>query len=255
MTAEALMELGFNKRMATILSLLDEVPDNVQSRQNVELLKQCVDLNTLKEPLSGILIFLTREYETNLFMMSVPEKYGFTPQERKKYLSNPFNWEYECDLKEELDEQLQQIFTDEEKRMSIYRKLYLKGAWQACSVIPVSYTHLDVYKRQVTGKGMSTNVKANRNGAFSVRVFMDDAGTETYTLTAKAEGCAQSSTDITLTREWTEKELIAQFRQKMISVTYKELIKEDVYKRQVVNTAVLDADNLIADAVAQQVDR
>ena len=135
MTAEALMELGFNKRMATILSLLDEVPDNVQSRQNVELLKQCVDLNTLKEPLSGILIFLTREYETNLFMMSVPEKYGFTPQERKKYLSNPFNWEYECDLKEELDEQLQQIFTDEEKRMSIYRKLYLKGEWRACSVI------------------------------------------------------------------------------------------------------------------------
>ena len=73
---------------------------------------------------------------------------------------------------------------------------------------------------------MSTNVKANRNGAFSVRVFMDDAGTETYTLTAKAEGCAQSSADITLTREWTEKELIAQFRQKMISVTYKELIKD-----------------------------
>ena len=135
MTAEALMELGFNKRIAAILSLLDEVPDNVQSRQNVELLKQCVDLNTLKEPLSGILVFLTREYETNLFMMSVPEKYGFTPQERKKYLSNPFNWEYECDLKEELDEQLQQIFTDKEKRMSIYRKLYLKGEWRACSVI------------------------------------------------------------------------------------------------------------------------
>ena len=135
MTAEALVELGFNKRMATILSLLDEVPDNVQSRENIKLLGQCVDLNTLKEPLSGILVFLTREYETNLFMMSVPEKYGLTPQERKKYLSNPFNWEYECDLKEELDEQLQQIFTDKEKRMSIYRKLYLKGEWWACSVI------------------------------------------------------------------------------------------------------------------------
>ena len=135
MTAEALAELGFNKRMATILSLLDEMPNHAQLRQNVELLKQCVDLNTLKEPLSGILVFLSREYETNLFMMSVPEKYGFTPQERKKYLSNPFNWEYECVLKEELDEQLQQIFTDKEKRMSIYRKLYLKGAWRACSVI------------------------------------------------------------------------------------------------------------------------
>lgn len=135
MKAEEFVELGFNKRMATSLSLLDEIPNHAQFRQNIELLKQCVDLNTLKEPLSGILVFLTREYETNLFMMSVPEKYGFTPQERKKYLSNPFNWEYECDLKEELDEQLQQIFTDKEKRMSIYRKLYLKGEWRACSVI------------------------------------------------------------------------------------------------------------------------
>ena len=135
MKAEELVELGFNKRMATILSLLDELPDNMQIRQNIKLLGQCVDLNTLKEPLSGILVFLSREYETNLFMMSVPEKYGFTPQERKKYLSNPFNWEYECDLKEELDEQFQQIFTDKEKRMSIYRKLYLKGEWRACSVI------------------------------------------------------------------------------------------------------------------------
>ena len=71
MTAEALMELGFNKRIAAILSLLDEVPDNVQSRQNVELLKQCVDLNTLKEPLSGILIFLTREYDTTLNLKDI----------------------------------------------------------------------------------------------------------------------------------------------------------------------------------------
>ena len=135
MTAEALIELGFNKRMATILSLLDELPDNMQIRQNIKLLGQCVDLNTLKEPLSGILIFLTRPYETNLFMISIPEKYEFTRQERERYLSNPFNWEYECDLSEELDEQFQQIFTDKEKRMSIYRKLYLKGEWRACSVI------------------------------------------------------------------------------------------------------------------------
>ena len=78
----------------------------------------------------------------------------------------------------------------------------------------------------ITGKGMSTNVKANRNGVFSIRVFMDDAGTETYTLTAKADGCAQSSVAVTLTREWTEKELITQFRQKMIAVSYKDLAKD-----------------------------
>lgn len=78
----------------------------------------------------------------------------------------------------------------------------------------------------VTGKGTSANVKANKNGAFSVRIFMDDAGTETFTLRAKADGCAQTTATITLTREWTEKEMIAQFRQKMVSVTYKELAKE-----------------------------
>ena len=83
MKAEEFVELGFNRRMATSLSLLDEIPNHAQFRQNIELLKQCVDLNTLKGPLSGILVFLTRQYETNLFMMSVPEKYGFTPQERK----------------------------------------------------------------------------------------------------------------------------------------------------------------------------
>lgn len=138
MTKETLMELGFNKRMATILSLLDEVPDNMQIRENIKLLGQCVDLNKLNGPLSGILIFLTRSYETNLFMISIPEKYEFTPQERKRYLSNPFDWEYEYDLSEELDEQFQKIFTDKEKRMLIYRKLYLKGIRQECDVIRAS---------------------------------------------------------------------------------------------------------------------
>ena len=78
----------------------------------------------------------------------------------------------------------------------------------------------------IDGKGMNTNVKAGKNGGFSVRVFMSEAGTETFTLRAKADGFAQSTRSITLTREWTQRELIAQFRQKMIALDYDELAKK-----------------------------
>ena len=78
----------------------------------------------------------------------------------------------------------------------------------------------------IDGKGMNTNVKAGKNGVFSVRVFMGEAGTETFTLRAKADGFAQTTRSITLTREWTQRELIAQFRQKMIALDYDELAKK-----------------------------
>ena len=78
----------------------------------------------------------------------------------------------------------------------------------------------------IEGKGMNTNVKAGKNGGFSIRVFMNEAGTETFTLRAKADGFAQTTRSITLTREWTQRELIAQFRQKMIALDYDELAKK-----------------------------
>lgn len=66
----------------------------------------------------------------------------------------------------------------------------------------------------IDGKGTNTNVKAGKNGAFAVRVFMEEAGTETFTLRVKAEGFAQTTRTITLTREWTQREQIAQFRRR-----------------------------------------
>ena len=80
----------------------------------------------------------------------------------------------------------------------------------------------------IDGKGMNTNVKAGKNGVFAIRVFMEEAGTETFTLRAKADGFAQTTREITLTREWTQREQIAQFRQKMITVAYDDLAKDPV---------------------------
>ena len=72
------------------------------------------------------------------------------------------------------------------------------------------------------GGGFRTNVTANRNGAFSVRVSIEDAETIEYTLRAKADGHRETSASIALTRVLTEKEGIARFRQKMVEPKYGE---------------------------------
>ncbi len=72
----------------------------------------------------------------------------------------------------------------------------------------------------VTGKGTSTNVQANREGNFSVRLFIYDAETLTFTLRAHLRGYQDTEANVTLTRELTEREGIALFREQMISLDY-----------------------------------
>lgn len=68
-----------------------------------------------------------------------------------------------------------------------------------------------------------TNVKANRNGAWSARLYFEDAGSRTYTLRTKADGFSEARSQITLTRELTEREWITNFRLKMIDPKYEDL--------------------------------
>lgn len=75
----------------------------------------------------------------------------------------------------------------------------------------------------INGKGNNTNVKAGKNGVFSVRIFMNQEGTETFRLRTGPRGFAETETTITLTRVLTEKEKLAAFRQKMIDVSYASL--------------------------------
>ena len=77
----------------------------------------------------------------------------------------------------------------------------------------------------ISGRGMNTNVKANKNGSFSVRVFIEDEATETFELRTKIKGYQESSTEITLTREFTLREGIAAFRKKMQTVEYADLAR------------------------------
>lgn len=78
----------------------------------------------------------------------------------------------------------------------------------------------------IDGKGTNTNVKANRNGDFSVRVFIEREETQTFALRVRAKGYKENHAEITLTREYTQREGIANFRKKMQAVTYESLAKE-----------------------------
>jgi len=77
----------------------------------------------------------------------------------------------------------------------------------------------------ISGKGMNTNVKANKNGDFSIRVFIENEATETFELRTKIKGYQENHTAITLTRKFTLREGIANFRKKMQSVAYDDLAK------------------------------
>lgn len=77
----------------------------------------------------------------------------------------------------------------------------------------------------VDGKGVNTNVKANKSGAFSIRIAMDDEGSETYTLRVKAKDYKETTAKITLTRKFTEREGITRFRQKMSALDYNNLLR------------------------------
>jgi len=77
----------------------------------------------------------------------------------------------------------------------------------------------------IEGEGMNGNVKANKSGAFSIRVFIEDEATRTFTLRSRAKGYKDAYQTITLTRKFTEREGIAKFRQKMQSVEYDNLAK------------------------------
>jgi len=76
----------------------------------------------------------------------------------------------------------------------------------------------------VTGKGMNTNIKAGKNGGFSIRVFIDSEATETFAFRAKAKGMKETTREVTLTRVFTEREGIADFRRRMISLNYDNLL-------------------------------
>ena len=70
------------------------------------------------------------------------------------------------------------------------------------------------------GLDVNTNVKAGKNGVFSIRIAMDDEGTQTYELRVKARDFKETTKDITLTRVFSEREGISRFRQKMSALEY-----------------------------------
>lgn len=129
---EQLEAYGFSHRDARRMVRFENLPcpltDDVCL--NAELLCRYVNPGALSEgEFVQALMFLKRDHSVNLFMASVPEKYGFTDEQRGAYFRNPSDWNIACDLKEELEVPFGQVLPDGEKRMDVYREMYLKGSW------------------------------------------------------------------------------------------------------------------------------
>ena len=77
----------------------------------------------------------------------------------------------------------------------------------------------------ITGGGMNTNVKADKNGTFYLRITMAEEGEQTYSLRVKADGKRESTVSLTLARQYTQREGIARFRERMVPMTYDDLVK------------------------------
>lgn len=74
-----------------------------------------------------------------------------------------------------------------------------------------------------TGEKTSANVKANKNGVFTVPIFMNQPGTNTYTLRVRVRGKSETERQVTLTRVMTEREELADFKSRQIALSYADL--------------------------------
>ena len=93
-------------------------------------------------------------------------------------------------------------------------RFYLRG---------VTEPNATVYAK---GPGLSTNVKANNNGVFSIPVTQDKEGDVTYELTVKKKGLQDGAASYTVTRKFSYKERLAAFRGSLSATSYSQLAKD-----------------------------
>lgn len=131
---DALTDIGFDASLSRTLirggELACPLSENVSV--NAALLKRTCGLKDLPLIVGN---FLKRDARVNAFLETIPEKYAFSEEEKRKYLRNPLDWEVLWDLKPELDGALSALLPDAETRMCVYREMYLSGAWSDCETL------------------------------------------------------------------------------------------------------------------------
>lgn len=135
---EQLLALGFDLKTARTLIITCEfsTPLRPEIRLNAELLSKYVDIKEFSEKRrTQIIVFLKRDYCTNLFLESVPDRYAFSEEQRRLYFEHILDWDVDYDLRNAIDDQLRLIMPDEDDRMDVYREMYCNGAWHDSDTI------------------------------------------------------------------------------------------------------------------------
>ena len=76
----------------------------------------------------------------------------------------------------------------------------------------------------VTSDNMHSSVKANKNGAFSVPLTIEKAGSEVFRLRVNPKDKDETIVEITLTRVLTEREQLAAFKATQAQIRYEDLL-------------------------------
>ena len=76
----------------------------------------------------------------------------------------------------------------------------------------------------VTSDTMHTSVRSNKNGAFSVPLTIEEAGSVTFRLRVNPKDKEETIREITLTRVLTEREQLAAFKATQAQISYDELL-------------------------------
>ncbi len=80
-------------------------------------------------------------------------------------------------------------------------------------------------KVSILGEKLRASTTANVQGLYSMRVKIAEEGTHEYLLVASTPGYADGKLDISITRQFTEREAIAAFRTKLVPSDYAKLVK------------------------------
>ncbi len=80
-------------------------------------------------------------------------------------------------------------------------------------------------KVSILGEKLRASTTANAQGFYSMRVKIAEEGTQEYLLVASTAGYQDGKLDISITRQFTEKEAIAAFRTKLVPSDYGKLVK------------------------------
>ncbi len=130
-TLHLLTHYGMEKSLARKLIRMGDLPEELNDQQ-LENLALLVKYTNLNNPFSEWMLapFLNRDCETVRRMESIPARYGFPAEARRRYFTCPMEWHHDIEDWEIPERALRLITQDEALIHEILVSSFITGAYQ-----------------------------------------------------------------------------------------------------------------------------